>query len=264
MQTWRVRIRPAVLACAAVLELMACGRDEPPQPPAAPTRGLRADDSAPAAPPAAAPAAKPRPAPPISLSANGIPPATPPPPSAGPPDAGTATAPKRDYGGELKALVGSPSACLKPRPSARAPREINVTIEAVVMEGGMISRSYARSADLDEEELSCVRARLQTARMQPGIEQAPRTVSSTIALVLQPGPAPANPAATGAPTAAQPAAPSGYDQPEPQGANYDAPEPPPDLDQPEAPSPSDIDQPETALPALGAPVNPTPAPEQPQ
>jgi hypothetical protein len=157
--------------------------------------------------------------------------------------------PPRDYAGELKGLVGSPSGCLKPRAGARAPREITVTVEAIVMESGMISRAYARSGELDDEELACIRARLGSARMQPDVEAAPRAVSTTVSLVLQPSAAP--------PAAAAP--PPGYDQPEP----------PPDLDQPEA---ADFDQPETALPPMGAPGDPPPpgygqprpSPEQPQ
>jgi pyruvate dehydrogenase E2 component (dihydrolipoamide acetyltransferase) len=245
----RGRIAGGSLLCAALLELAACSRDKPPD--ASPPelgRGLRGEETTTAQAPAE-PA--PEPAKPFVF------PDDPPPPAANPvapaePESPTAPEgpPPRDYAGELKGLVGSPSGCLKPRAGARAPREIMVTVEAIVMESGMISRAYARSSDLDDEELACIRARLGSARMQPEVEAAPRSVSTTVSLVLQPGAAP--------PAAA--AAPPGYDQPEP----------PPDLDQPEA-SP-DFDQPETALPPMGAPGDqpapgygpPRPSPEQPQ
>ncbi len=244
----RVHIGGAVtLVCAALLELAACSRDKPPdEVPADTGRGLRSKE------PVAPAATTEPPAEPVKPFVF---PDDPKPaeaaPAAAPPEAAAQEGPPpRDYAGELKGLVGSPSGCLKPRIGARAPREIAVTVEAIVMETGMISRAYARSGELDDEELACIRARLGSARMRPGVEQAPRSVSTTVSLILQPGVAP--------PAAA--AVPPGYDQPEP----------PPDFDQPEAPSA--VDEPETALPPRGAPLEqvpsgygqPQPSPEQPR
>jgi len=248
----RGHIAGVALVCAAVLELAACSRDKPPdEAPAADLgRGLHGKTTPPPA--AAAPTEPaPAPAPTPFVFPDDAPPAAAKPAAATPEGAAAPDGPPpRDYSGELKGLVGSPGGCLKPRVGARSPREITVTVEAVVMETGMISRAYARSSELDDEELACIRARLASARMKPAVEQAPRSVSTTVSLILQPG-------------AAQPAAaapPPGYDQPEP----------PPDLDEPEPPS--GIDQPETALPPLGAAPGdqaprygqPQPSPEQPQ
>ncbi|HMI94396.1 MAG TPA: hypothetical protein VK509_23650 [Polyangiales bacterium] len=250
MRHSRGHIGGVALVCAALLELNACSRDKPPDeaPPADLGRGLRGKEAT-----TAPPAAPTEPAPaqhnPFQFPDDSPPSAAQ--PAAAAPEGAAAVdgPPPRDYSGELKGLVGSPGGCLKPRVGARAPREITVTVEAVVMETGMISRAYARSSELDDEELACIRARLATARMQPAVEEAPRSVSTSVSLILQPG--------TAAPAVAP--SPPGYDQPEPS----------PDVDQPEAPQ--DFDQPETALPPRGAPGDqaprygqPQPSPEQPQ
>ena len=256
MHHLRDRIGPAVLLCATVLELSACGGDKPAEETNPKLgRGLRPEVGVvQEAAPAVAPTARPS-----QLPGTQAPAAA---PAAKPAEEAAAAdePPARDYAGELKTLVGSPSGCLKPRPAAKAPREINVAVEAIVMESGMISRAYARSNELDDEELACVRARLQSARMQPAVEEAPRSVTTTISLVQQPGAAAAAPSSAAAPSAAAAAAapaaapPPPGDHPPQAPSNYDEPEAPPDLDQPE--TPSDVDQPETTLPALGTPVNP--------
>jgi hypothetical protein len=202
-------------------------RPEPQEAPQqAPAQPFRFPDDTPA--PTAAPAAEGQPAP---AAPEGPPP--------------------RDYSGELKSLVGSPSGCLKPRVGAQAPREISVTVEAVVMESGMVSRAYARAGDLDDDELSCIRARLGSARMGGGVENAPRTVTTTISMVLQPattpvranqpgneeGNAPSEPGAQPSGEGLQPepgsAAPSGAEQQQAEQPNE---APPPAYGQPEAPA----------------------------
>ena len=158
--------------CAALLELAACSRDKPPdEPPPDLGRGLRAEE----APAAQAPVEpSPEPAKPFVFPDDPAPAAAANPGAEAQPEGNEQQGPPpRDYSGELKGLVGSPSGCLKPRVGARAPREITVTVDAVVMESGMISRAYARSSDLDDEELACIRARLGSARMQPAVEAAP-------------------------------------------------------------------------------------------
>lgn len=216
----------------ALLLAAACSRKpaEPEPARAAPTRGLgRAE------PPSTAPAPPPeQPPPPFQFPSSTPPPTNEPKPidpnaiaAEGEAQAEAEGPPPRDYSSELKALIGSPSGCLKERVGATAPREISVTVEAVVMETGLISRAYARSSELDDEELACIRARLGSARMGPDVEQAPRSVTTTLTMVLQPAPARPAPAEPGSaqaaqqPGAAEPGAtpppeapPSGYGQPE--------------------------------------------------
>lgn len=230
------------------LVLNACSRKRPEEEPApAPSRGLRPAEERPE--PAAAPqqpAPQPFQFPPDNTPAPAAAPAAEDQPAAAAPEG----PPPRDYSGELKSLVGSPSGCLKPRVGAQAPREIMVTVEAVVMESGMVSRAYARAADLDDDELSCIRARLGSARMSGGVENAPRTVTTTVSMVLQPaatrvpaaqpgseGNAPSEPGAQPSGEGQQPepgsAAPSGAEQAPPEQPSE---APPPAYGQPEAPA----------------------------
>lgn len=92
---------------------------------------------------------------------------------------------KRDYGAELLRAVGSPVDCLVPRSTSDAPAVLAIDIEAYVMPSGGVGRGVARSALLGEEELSCIRRRIEAIRLSPPIEEAPRRVSTTWRLELQ-------------------------------------------------------------------------------
>ena len=229
-----------LVALFVLVIVTACSRKAPaPAAPPPPNRGLR-----PAPVPAAEQQPTQEPAPPPFEFPPDDPKAAEQKPAAEEQPAAAAGPPPRDYAGELKGLVGTPSGCLKPRAGAQSPREISVTVEAVVMESGMISRAYARAGDLDDDELACIRARLGTARMQSGVEGAPRTVTTSVSLVLQAGaqavPAPGsdeNAPGTQPPEGQQPepgsAAPSGAEQaptaqpaPEAPAPVYGQPEPP--------------------------------------
>jgi hypothetical protein len=233
-----------LVALFVLFVVTACSRKapEPEAPAPGPNRGLR---------PAPAPAAEPRPtqepAPaPFEFPADPKP-AEQAPPAEQQPAPAAEGPPPRDYASELKGLVGSPSGCLKPRAGAQAPREIGVTVEAVVMESGLISRAYARSGELDDDELACIRARLGSARMQSGVEDAPRTVTTSVNVVLQPA-ATRVPAAPGEGDQNAPGEqpPAEGQQPEPGSAPSNGAEqapgappteaPPPAYGQPEAPA----------------------------
>ncbi|MFI5305989.1 MAG: hypothetical protein ACHQ53_01475 [Polyangiales bacterium] len=93
--------------------------------------------------------------------------------------------PKRDYAAELLTAVGSPTDCLKTREGPDVPSEILVELEGHFLETGAMSRGYARSSVLDPGELDCMRGHLESVRLQPPIEAAPRTVSATLKLTLK-------------------------------------------------------------------------------
>lgn len=92
---------------------------------------------------------------------------------------------KRDYEAELTTAVGTPTDCLKPREGPDSPSEIRVELEAHFLETGAMSRGYARSSQLDPEELTCLRSRLEAVRLQSPIEEAPRTVHATLSFKLK-------------------------------------------------------------------------------
>ena len=92
---------------------------------------------------------------------------------------------KRDYSAELKNAIGGPVDCLKPRGGPDSPAEIRVDLEAYFLETGAMSRGYARSSQLDEGELQCIRSRLESIRLRAPIDQAPRSVQTTLTFKLK-------------------------------------------------------------------------------
>lgn len=106
----------------------------------------------------------------------------------------------RDYGAELKAGMGSPISCLKPRlRTDKTPDKITISLTASVMGSGGVSRGEVRSSVLGPTEIDCIRRRLEQQRLAPPIDDAPRRVTASIELVLQkkdPTPAGATPAPT--------------------------------------------------------------------
>ncbi len=92
---------------------------------------------------------------------------------------------KRDYAAELLGALGSPIDCLKPRRSDDAPPEIQIDLEAHFLSTGTMSRGYARSAQLEDEELECVRRRLSAVSLRPPISDAPREVQATLRIKLK-------------------------------------------------------------------------------
>lgn len=88
----------------------------------------------------------------------------------------------RDYSAELLEALGTPTACLKPRSAADAPSEISVGLEAHLVEIGMVTRAYARSSQLDKDELACVQQRLSSLRFRAPVDATPRTVGATLTL----------------------------------------------------------------------------------
>lgn len=128
----------------------------------------------------------------------------PPPPAAPAPEAAAEEKPERNLGAELSAAVGNVTTCLKPRPvGGGGPTTLSVSLEAVLTQTGIVTRSSARGSGLDAGETECVRRRLDGARLTGPIEDAPRTVSTTITVTLTaPPPAKPSDATPPAPTAA--------------------------------------------------------------
>lgn len=170
----------------AVVLFFGCASDKQTDAPNDAPRGQRrmGDEQQPAAAPAAAPA----PAEPQTVVATQT---AKPVEQAKPPEKE-----KRDYSAELRAALGSPVHCLKPRSGSDVPKEIVIDVDATVVELGLVTRAYVRSSQLDDTEIECVQRQLATLRLRAPIEGAPRNVPATIKLELQPAqnpaPAPAN------------------------------------------------------------------------
>jgi hypothetical protein len=95
--------------------------------------------------------------------------------------------PERDLNAELQAAFGSPASCIKPRlDSEAAPSAIRVDLEAHLVQSGLVSRGYARSSQLDAEELACLEKRLGALRLRGPIEGAPRSARTHFDLELKP------------------------------------------------------------------------------
>lgn len=102
------------------------------------------------------------------------------------PTASAADAPERDYAAELRAALGDPASCLKPRLAGDAAlSELTIELEAYLLEPGNVGRSYARSRELDPEELACVQRRLGGVRLSSPIDQAPRAVHTSVKVQLK-------------------------------------------------------------------------------
>ena len=92
---------------------------------------------------------------------------------------------ERDYAAELLEAIGAPTACLAPRVGGAAPKELSIGLEVQVIELGRVTRAYARSPQLTEDELTCVRKRLEGVRFRAPVESAPRSVSATLRFELK-------------------------------------------------------------------------------
>jgi hypothetical protein len=92
----------------------------------------------------------------------------------------------RDLDAELQEAFGSPLGCLKQRLAGTdAPTAISISLEVNVLENGMVTRSEASSAQLDDEEMRCVRQRLSALRLRAPVEDAPRSARTTVELALK-------------------------------------------------------------------------------
>ena len=117
--------------------------------------------------------------------------------------------PARDLGAELATAVGNLAACVQPRTAGSgtaAGTTLAIGLEAVVTENGIVTRSSVRASALEAPELDCVRRRLAAVRLRAPVEEAPRTVTTSITLTLQA-------AAPAAPPPAPPVTPTGTGYP---------------------------------------------------
>jgi hypothetical protein len=94
-------------------------------------------------------------------------------------------APPRDYGAELLAALGAPIDCLRPRTDADAPSELRIDVQAYLLETGFVSRAYVRAPSLDASEVQCLTKRASALRLAAPIEQAPRSVATTLTLTMK-------------------------------------------------------------------------------
>jgi len=96
---------------------------------------------------------------------------------------------ERDYAAELLAAIGSPVQCLRTRVGPDVPSAIAISLEATVVETGIVTRNQVTSAQLDASEIKCVATRLAALRLRAPIPDAPRTVRATLELNQQAPPA---------------------------------------------------------------------------
>lgn len=205
-----MRNAAACLACLLVLGTVACDSRPKPEKTEKP-RGVRQFDPVPAT-PEPAPADEAEPLPKLDTSAQ--------PTVAEKKQEAPAEAKKRDFAAELTAQLGSAVSCLAPRTEASTLRSVDVGIVANITPSGRVSRAEI-SAGLSNDELACLRQRVESASLSPPFDEAPFRVSASLRFELAPPPkAPAAP-----PTGAAPQnAPAGsYGTPPPSAAPPPAP-----------------------------------------
>ena len=79
-------------------------------------------------------------------------------------------------------MIGSPAACLTPRPANEAPARVRIGLTASVMPSGAVGRGEVSAPGLSPSEIDCVRKRVESVRFAPPIENAPFTVNGSITL----------------------------------------------------------------------------------
>jgi hypothetical protein len=175
-------MRAAVLALAALLTI-GCGDDEAPA--SAPHRG-----------PFGAPAVSVADLPPTSVASGRShrehdtldhePLHVTPPPTGGTSTttgttAATAAEPEgRNYVAELATAVGSPAACIDTAIARTMHGRLSIQITATVMASGGVTRATASGGSLPESVVTCMQARALAARIAGPVEDAPRTISTTL------------------------------------------------------------------------------------
>lgn len=87
---------------------------------------------------------------------------------------------KRDLSRELRAAVGMPTDCLRPRTGADVPPKVVVDVEAHLVESGLVTRAYVRASQLEPAELECLQKRVAAVRLAPPIEESPRAVNASL------------------------------------------------------------------------------------
>jgi len=174
-------IRQATALCA--LWLCACGGGTPSD--AVPSRSTRGAFRTQEGDPAQVAAPNPASTTPTAISPSVAPAQAAAAPVVPPRDAKKEEEKPRDYSAELLAALGTPTDCLKPRSAADAPSEISISLEAHLVEIGMVTRAYARSSQLDKDELACVQQRLGGLRFRAPVDGTPRAVGATLTLQLK-------------------------------------------------------------------------------
>jgi hypothetical protein len=154
----------------------------------------------------------------------------------------------RDHSAELLAAIRGAESCVQPRVASQAlPSELVVAVEGLVLESGTVVTGSASAPVLTPEELQCIKRRLESSRLPPGVKDAPRRVNASLKLTFRAPPAPGETGGSSAPPAPAAPAPARL----PANPNEDPPEPvaPQDQDQPEAVPPENQDLPEEVLPS---------------
>jgi hypothetical protein len=173
--------------------LAACNTKSAPQP-----RGLLVSEGQPAraAPPAPAPQEpETAPAPPFPelpsqsvFGAAAAPTPTPTPshgspsPAEAQPDPAppAAAAPKRDLSAELAGLIPAPVDCLDLAQAAAEGGKVSISVSAMVMPSGFISRATANVAGQPREALHCIESKVAQGALKPDVPGAPLEVQASL------------------------------------------------------------------------------------
>lgn len=100
-----------------------------------------------------------------------------------PPEEPTMEPPPPDREGELRALVGDPTACIGRIEDP--PAELSIHLAATVSTSGVVTRYEVSNAHLSDEAIECIGNRLANARFAGPVEDAPRTIHATVVVRWQ-------------------------------------------------------------------------------
>jgi hypothetical protein len=90
------------------------------------------------------------------------------------------TAPRRDYGDDLREAIGDISGCLDPQTAASLSGSLSVSVSATAMPSGRLQRVSVSAGSLPPAAQSCIRSRVESAMIATPIDGAPRSVSTTL------------------------------------------------------------------------------------
>jgi hypothetical protein len=89
-------------------------------------------------------------------------------------------APRRDYGNDLREVIGDISGCLDPQIAAGLSGSLSVSVSATAMPSGRLQRASVSAGSLPRAAQDCIRARVESAMIPTPIDRAPRSISTTL------------------------------------------------------------------------------------
>jgi hypothetical protein len=100
-----------------------------------------------------------------------------------PPEAGTEQdgGEDRDLAGELRQSLGNPAGCLQGQ-SGELPDELTLNVSAVFVSTGRVTRAEVSHPALSRQANRCLRKHVEAVQLAAPIEDAPRTVRTSLQL----------------------------------------------------------------------------------